>query len=493
MGLETWTFDNDEHWNRDPKRGHFTLADFKGLGTPSSKYNISDVAVMTAARLCDETVHGHLERCLYPGIFEFSPVTGEHLDSPSARIEELWLPPFGNPTIGIKGARGLLQSNMALSFADSVSVETTPPVRLPPLDAGDYQFLVKNFSVNVPSLVAIELRHGALHLFLENAQTWVYLQGDGDELSASSLNYRQWGMAYYDESSDERTVYLPTDRGLAAVSINVLALSYEISFVSCHCVGAPACLNNYLLTPTFSNDKLCLSVLAYGSSKPKVHEVNHQNLIGTGVFFEAPIIFRKKIIWMCRYGQLLVNASNSSNTEFSFIPWPENMIPKLELGRPYLSSNGTYWQQCFDNNQDCFVYLTLGKASPEIIRITSPRLSTGGLSYKLGTLIKKNPWEDPEESYDAKVGDITMPLLEFDNGNTLVIANAPLHRSIEEFFSSNEKHSTTFAIVSSARATQNFSILRAVSPWQTRFFIFRGFLYLYHHDYNDGICGWKIK
>jgi hypothetical protein len=193
---------------------------------------------------------------------------------------------------------------------------------------------------------------------------------------------------------------------------------------------------------------------------------------------------------MSSAGQLVVKQTGTT-LDVSFLPWGSGITPRFDLGSPYVSSDGHVWQQCFqDVSGGRFVFVQLGHDAPEVRPASSPRLSTGSASFKLETLLRANPWADPEDGMDSQADEIVIPLLESTSTSGLLCARVPSTSSIESVFTSHAPCTATFELRGEREV--RFSVARISRPWITRPFVFAGHLHLYHPDLT-GIPGWRMS
>jgi hypothetical protein len=344
--------------------------------------------------------------------------------------------------------------------------------------------------------LAIEFSKGLIYCWLPASAAWVELGHSGSEiLHESALGDYSWGMAATD-LLDSTSIFLATDLGLAIVSINLIALTYDVTVVGERCVGGPALWQGRVYVPMLEEARLgkdrTVRVYCIDPSEPEAI----QRLGGPATDTDAtewtrPLIDRRQIIWMSSRGQLIVKQTGATASEVSFIPWNAGLTPRFDLGTPYLSSDGYLWQQCFEEDADGgrFVFVQLGKNDPEIRPTTSPRLSTGSASFKLETFLKANPWLDPEEDMDSHADEIIIPLLESPSRSTLLCARVPSTSSVDSLFASNEAHAVTFEL--RGERDVQFWVARITRPWTTRTFVYAGHLHFYHPD-MPCMPGWRL-
>lgn len=479
----------DQRWAQDLKTGVFDLVDFRGLGAPVKAYRRLDLAALTGARVSVDSAD---EGALYPGPFSFSPVSGRALPDPPSRGGGVWLPPFGHDEGSVlTKPRGLRLTEVPLSLPTTLTLESRPDseLRLPP--PGNYQFLVGCFTTHVPGLLAIEFSKGLLYRWLPATGIWEeVLPADGGILGESSLMDGAWGMAAPDPLESTQ-LFLPTDHGLTALSVNLIAPSYGTGVAGMRCVGAPALWQGGIYVPMQQADRR-VAVHAFDPRTLQLTQLFEAPTAGKVSVWTRPIVDRRQIIWMSSAGQLLVNQRGGGALEGSFLAWGPGIVPRFDLGSPYVSADGHVWQQCLaeETSDGRFVFVQLGHPQPDIRPTSSPRLSTGAASFKLETLLRANPWMDPEEGTDSQADEVIIPLLESLSSSTLLCARVPSTSSVDSVFASDAPCIATFEL--RGEHDVQFARERITRPWLTRPFVFGGCLYLYHPDLPS-LPGWRMS
>jgi hypothetical protein len=492
-GHPLWKWD-DQQWSQHPETGDFEPVDFRGLGTPAPAYDPKDIAALIGARISlDPADRGSRAVALYPSTFDFSPVTGKALSPPIRPPEEVWLPPSGGDHGAPLGKpAGLRLTSVAISLPSTLTIESRPDAELPLPAAGHYHFIVGAFNTRAPSLLAVEPSKGLLFCWLPASQRWAELSPNASEvLPEASLSENAWGLASVDPTSSTQ-LFVPTDRGLGVLSLNLITLTYRVAVVGTRCMGAPAMWQGKTYVP-MQGDDLQGGVCALAPGQlDAVRRLDGPVLNIGALEWTRPIIDRRQIIWMSSAGQLLAKQVGGTAPEVSFLPWGPGLTPRFDLGSPYLSSDGNLWQQCFreDASGAQFVFVQLARSEPTIHATGSPRLSTGSSSFKLETLLTVNPWVDPDEELDSQADEVIIPLLESVSRSTILCARVPSTSSIDSVFVSSEPYRATFEL--RGNRDVQFLVTRLTRPWATRSFAFAGYLYVYHPDLPR-IQGWRMN
>jgi hypothetical protein len=488
--METWELDypdgHRESWTKDGASGQFRLVHYNGLGAAADQYSAPETAELVGARLCRE---GN-DAVLYPGVFSYSPVTGEPLSPPLESIPETWLPPFGRGHAEDQfGMPGLRQTHVNLGLARTLRPEQDPGTQLPPPPPGDYHFLVGNLAARRASLLAVEPRKGMVYCFRDPLSQWAEVRGRQQLLPESTLATSHWGLACPDPGKQQ--LYLPTDRGLARLDINIFNLSYDLRLFPGRCMGAPVCFQGQRVFVPVIADGDQGGVLQIDTGNPaRVDqlEIKHYFLAEP---FVASLVDHRRIIWLSRLGQLLLKFDDITNRPaISFIPWPGGFQPCFQFGSPYRARDGVLWQLGFDQPQGRYEYLTLATPQPERQETASPRFGSGTINFTLETQLRSHPWLDPETATDATSRYIVAPLLESPNKSALCV-RIPWNQGADDLFNSKGKHPAVFRLVME-HGDIDFFMKKLTRPWLTRSFVYRSHFYLYHPDFDQPIPGWPL-
>lgn len=488
---ERWEV-GDEIWSRDPTTGAFDLADYRGLGAPSASANPLDFAALIGARVSiDEADRGEQPFALYPGAFRFSPITGKALPEPARAHRDAWLPPFGGDSSAADKPQGLRMTDARLALRRTLSVDSVADHQMAMPPAGNYQFLVSAFETCESRLFALEFSRGLIYHWLPHSESWKEIYSSGDEmLGESSLGDNAWGMAAQDLQGPTR-IYMPTDDGLAIVTINLIARTYESRTVGTCCVGAPVMWRGKVYVPMLEDDER-LGVYTLDPHGTAIRRVDGPALDAPAAGWVRPLADRRQIIWMAPAGQLIVKRRGGAALEASLLPWASGVKPRFDLGSPYLSDSGHLWQQCLRENEQGgqFVFVRLGLGNPESRPASSPRLCSGAACFCLDKRLRAAPWFDPLGGVDSSAGEVIFPLLESTTTSALLCARVPSTRSLESMLASNVTCTTTFEL--RGEHDVQFWVARMPRPWATRPFVYAGHLYLYHPD-KRRLPGWRIE
>lgn len=453
-----------------------------------------DGEVVTAhlgARKCSSECTGENVAARYPSVFNFCPNCGnpllEHKSYPHT-----WLPPFGNDPGRQKKPTGLRLTGSSLLLAEGVSEKSKAESVLPLPQGGRFQFLVSPFGTKAPSLVALDLQDGLIFARTGGSQDgWSELHPIGHGFAGWSASSQTWAMVAENIGSSGR-LWIPTDHGLCELTIDILGLKYKANYFDGKCLGAPTSLAGQVLFPSIGpNGRVVLRCIPMTNGD--VSKADETVEVG-GELSVMPRIFRsvtgasKRVIWEAEEGYLLVSTLPRGGVSAELTAWPEGGKPWFALGAPYCDKSGALWRQCRSSNGR-ISYVNLGKEA-EQWPTDGPRFCTGGLSFRLGAVIYESskPWDEVQVETSAQ-GRITIPIIEHDMGDVAVCAEVDESGDIEAMLNSAAKHKGRYCLRGNTRRDfLNFELAR---PWNAYFFVWDGYLYLYHED-MDQLHGWRL-
>ena len=297
--------------------------------------------------------------------------------------------------------------------------QTTAPDRiLPPLPPGQYRFVVGKCGLACPTLIAVEPERGNLFVLLPESKRWMTLERTAGASWGQRLrNPRGWRMELV-HAHGHATAYCPSATGLAAITPNVIALSYAIEHAGeGPAIGGPVALGGEIWAPVLGKGRVVQLVgRAHGAARhivlPTHAPVPHHG-------FEGPVFDDLHVNWPCDEGQLVLRLDADGYKQCEWFPWPERVKPVFAMGCPYLPPAGTFWQLCRRTDDGRFAYVQMARAAPEVAPVDSLRLCTGRACYR-GTLrIEGEPWRTAQVADDAST-EIVAPLLESTHDGAVV-------------------------------------------------------------------------
>jgi hypothetical protein len=491
---ETWQLGSGT-WYRDPESERWRLAMTPNGTVADSKLSTQDVVRMIGARRDNFTGKW------FPSDFSYSPQTGFPLHDTITSLDSRWVPPFGASAlsdIARPVARGLKQTPASLALARSngrvaqSNGRFDPTRTLPAFPPGQYRFLVHKFDVAFPTLMAIELKQGNLLVFLPESKRWMPLERPSRGLLAAGLkNSRGWRMEVV-ETARCATLYFPTAGGLAAVTPDLMGLSYAIEyFGEGSALGGPVAWGGEIWLPVLG-EKGAVNLVGkpLGVATPIVLPTSAP---APKNGFEAPVFDPVHVIWPSQEGQLIVRLDQDGKKETDWVAWPDGLSPAFSLGCPYLSSSGSFSQLCWVGQNESLEYVQMGKQGPERNAIDAPRLGTGHISYKKGQRIDGDPWREPEQVVDEASSEIVVPLIESELERAVVGLRIDAPQGVLALLESDEeRHSAILQLQAENRDAVLFGSLNVTRPWLTSLFIYDAHLWVYHPELTQAF-GWKLE
>jgi hypothetical protein len=478
-------------WHRDPKSERWRLAAAPNGTVANAKLSTQDLGRMIRGKR--DPASGQW----FPSDFSYSPQTGRPLHVTITCLDSPWVPPFGASALSditVPLARGLRQTPARLILARSKGrggPAGDADRTLPPLPPGQYRFLVHKFDVASPTLMAIEPEHGNLLILLPESKTWVPLEPPAGGFLAEGLNSRGWRMEVVEQAGCA-TLYLPSARGLDAVTPTLIGLSYAAEYFGKGlALGGPVAWAGEVWLPVLGeNDVVELVGKPRGAARPIVlHTIAPAPKHG----FEAPVFDPLHVIWPSEEGQLVVRLDQNGNKETDWIAWPDGLKPAFSLGCPYLSPSGTFWQLCWRGQSESLEYVQMGKPGPERAASDAPRLGTGHISYKKTQRIEGDPWREPGHVFDGASSEVVLPLLESELDRAVVGLRVDAPQGVLALLESDkERHRAVLQLQAANRAAVPFGSLRVTRPWLTSLFVHDAHLWVYHPELPQAL-GWKLE
>lgn len=427
----------------------------------------------------------------YPPEFSFSPRDGAPLQ-PARGKDPIWIAPSGArpmdaPTAAL--ATGLKQTAHTMNGAllQRRGPDSDPELEMPLPPPGAYEFFCAPFGTLASVLLAVDPGKGALFAWLPASATWQPMVGDESLLSESALAHRAWRAELMVQFNS--CLFLPTDSGLAMVMPDFPSLSYCVAYIGEGRVPA---------APIAFEGKIWAPNVAPGGAI-QIISVNSDGVAGTPLVidgvgdpgeFSRPMAYGRMAVWPCAKGQFCLNVDKNGNVVASFIPWASDLTPHFEFGSAFLSRAGVLWQLCFSSRLDSYVYVRLGMADPEQAPALTPRMCSGTVNYRFSTMLKGDPWLEPEHGDDGAANMVVFPLLELGNGGVLALKLASAS-GLTELLNSRDRMRAelVFEDHSSAFTIQTIS---APQPWELRLFFYQVALWVYHPAMQRMI-GWQVN
>lgn len=432
------------------------------------------------------SVHGSGGVRVFPLEFAYSPDTGERLAQQPSLPSQPWSPPFGGIGWGQSASdiRGLRQATLAIT-ARSRLMQRRPSDEpghvLPCPPPGQYEFVVGRYGADVDVLLAIDPSNGGLFAWLAEGRRWEALDhDDGGVLADTHYDAAQWDMEFFQEGADS-TLFVSTSAGLALVRPNVISLSYSVLYLGeGPAIGPPRRWGDRIWVPirnaegrimllSCSLDGAALETFATPIPAP-------ERSLG------AAVCDARKVMWPSEDGQLVVTKGVDGKPQPAWIAWPSLTRPAFSFGCPYLSTMGQFWQLCWSQKEESYVYVLLGREQPEVMHTNAPAFCSGRRGYKMATAMHGDLWEDPLDASHASSTEVVIPLVESVSGDVLLGLVAEAGEGVTALLESNERHRVVLLAATDSGGDARFLSIVVSRPWRVRTFFFDGVLWVYHPE-----------
>lgn len=466
------------------------------LGRPVSTLLASgDVAALLGATADDSRPPRH-----FPPEFSHSPITGKPLRAQAQSAVPGWAPPSGNDLVDASSqseARGLRRTSHRLLLQDAKSRvpenDADESMEMPP--PGDYQFFSVPTGTSAAILIAFDPVKGSLYTWLPASRRWQSMESvSGGLVEVCELPHHAWRAEMArSEGQRSQVMYVPTDAGLARITLDVASMTYEVAHIGgARAVGAPIAFDNRIWVPVISatgeigfigvdpreGGHIEVKLDASSSSACDVSQIG------------LPVSYNRVAVWGCRSGQLRLQKLADNSVSVSFEPWPAHVVPHLDYGSPYLSRSGELWQVCFDTSADRYVWVRIDRVQATPMEATTLRLCSGKLNFRITSKTSSPPWEEPEHSNDTASSDFIVPLLESSTGEAVIGLRLMSASGIADALESKERVQYTLCFEDTDHDVA-FALASVQEPWRIRLFIHNNVLWAYHAQARQ-IEGWRL-
>lgn len=485
--IERWQLRSGT-WLRDRASETWRLAATPDGTAVSPRLSARDLALLIGASSVPATGEW------FPPDIRYSPQTGAPLRVTVPRLDFSWVPPFGAPALLPRlspffGGLRLTPSSLALDRAKERAANAHPDRSLPALPQGEYRFVVDCFGLASPTLVAVEPERGALHMLLPESNNWIELERRTTTNWGQGLrNPRSWRMELV-HARGRAIAYCPSANGLAVITPNTIGLSYAIEhFGEGSAIGGPVAWGGAVWGPVQGKDNLVQLVgkpqgAGYTALQTCAPVPQHG--------FEAPIFDHLYVNWPCAEGQLVLHLDAHGDKQCDWIAWPERLEPLFEMGWPYRSPDGTFWQLCITRQDGRFEYVQMARSAPEATPIDALHLCTGRACYR-GTLRTDcEPWRKAQAA-DHTSTEIVVPMLESARDGAVVgLRMAAPQGVLALLHASDEPRRAALQVEVQGRQAVQFGTLHVKRPWLMQLFVYDRHLWVGHPDLSQPV-GWKL-
>lgn len=442
---------------------------------------------------------------LYPPEFSYCSETQTKLVRQDLSEEKPWIPPFGVLPINEreKGVvRGLSQSDFGLNVKNLLnrSEDDEPDARITkPFPKPDYQFLSIKTNSFDNFLVALSPLDADLYLYTPGKNKWVHLEPkDKSYFAPTELTYDSWRCEAI-TINNVTELFIPTNRGLANLKIDVLTLQYEVKyFGEAKCCASPIYFLDSIMQPVQSDsDGIELKLFLLKSEEVKTLKFQDNIDISKLNNIQAPISTTSFVTWLCDEGQIILeNKKSTSELVLNFLSWSSDLVPNFKRGCPYLHSDGNLYQLFFNKIKKVENYLRIDAPDVEGFKSTSQRVTVGHTNFHLSKKNESPPWSSEGEFgilHPSAEMKLTWPLIEFDLGKAILSFSFGLSQgqSTVSLRDSQEKLIGSLMFIDENNAEVKISSFCVSTPWRVKAFIYSKKMWFFHPDFSH-ILGWNV-
>jgi hypothetical protein len=464
-------------------------------GRPVSPHlSVDDIASLLNAPVDDASTPRS-----FPPEFKFSPEDGKPLLRQAvSRVVIDWMPPSGNAYYASTASttiRGLRQAahSLELTNLNSRRADADPDEEMEPPPPGDYEFFSGTFGTLSAALLALDPSKGLVFGWLPASRRWAALEGvKGQLLEECRLSRTAWRAEVSSSAGGlARTVFLPTEQGIACLTPDMSSLSYGVTYIGdAPVVGAPIAFDNKVWAPLRQPDG-SLRFVGLNDKGQLQAEATIDLTVDLGQM-GLPVSYSRNALWLSSQGVLRLQKQADGRIGATFVNWPRNFKPSFEFGCPYLASDGGLWQLCFDAQEGRYAYVRIDRPEPEIEPTTAPRLSSGSVNFRFTSKSKSPPWQEPEHGDDTGSNEFVVPLLESPDGEAVIGLRLASQSGLAEVLESKERMQNALYFDGASHEVR-FHSSNIAEPWRVRLFIHDGTLWAYHPlGLVRRIQGWRL-
>ena len=435
----------------------------------------------------------------FPPEFKFHPDTGVEL-IPAKEIlqNNYWLGAYGNRVSELTQdtvENGLqLCSKLSPLANNSLDISNVAENELKFELAGNFEFLSVLVGVDFPQLIALNKSEGDLYLFNELTQAWMQLDPKGLRLAACSEQLLQSWQAVSFLSPDHsltHEIYLPTEKGLARLTIQGLELIYRVEYLfpEGSCLGAPVFWKKCLVVPMYIKEKV---VVVDIYNRQVIDVIDHQ--LTTKLYFEKVVYKSNTLIWIGKTGQLILNVDVESTLHANYQQWLPSMKPDFRFGAPYLDRSGKFYQLSEDYDGHWF-YVELNCKGDSRPQKTAFRFTTGRTKYSFQNALQETQdiWEELKHSHSVDNQSIVVPLIE-DVDNKRILGFRFVGDNSESIIDklNNTDPQDIVLFLSSYDQSGDIHQVQVKKPLESRFFYHDNKLYFYNPNLKT-LLGWEVQ
>ena len=437
---------------------------------------------------------------IFPPEFKYHPETGKPLKRTQGfNANDVWIAPYGQSVFienqnrkdnGLQYSRELKTLKNKIQTADE-KAQTEIPFSF----SGSMEFFSICIGTDIPQLIALNKNNGDLYLLIEASNTWEKLDAISSLLDGCPKEWQDyWGIeSYYDVIQKKHILLLPTNHGLAELSIHGKDLKYSINYYgSGKCLGKPIYWNNHIYVPISHNDK----VKIWNHNDKSYIDLSGENFIQ---YFYSVVFDNRNLIWLSPQGKCSLSLDIDKKVSAKFDRWLPNYQPDFNFGSPFMDKEGDFYQLFLDSSKNNYVYLPLNSTVSIAKPTNSPRFTTGSSAYDFEEKIshrknKANIWNDAKQSEHS---ELFVPLMEDQNQDRDLVLGICFKnigaKSKDSILHDSSKQFISLFIDTPNHGVHHFYSGQLADPIKkSRFFYHHNRLYFYHPDLSE-LQGWEAQ
>ncbi|MFL6656806.1 MAG: hypothetical protein ACJ8GW_01940 [Massilia sp.] len=472
-------------WLEDEHSAQFELAASEGLSRidwqAQARGRLPDVAHLLGASL------PHACHCapIYPEGFAFCPTCGHPLQKLPTHIRHHtgWWGAWADQLLPRHVPHGLPVTSLALG--DTLEERPAAPhvgrfdASMPVPPNAQCVFAAGAFGFPVERLLALAPTRNVLQYWDPLAGIWHVMAAEDPD---SALAFTRADYAWLPVPHPRRgeVAIIPTDKGLRRLWINPVSESFHTDSVfDAALASAPGAMRRHLA---------CLFTSASGTRLwSALHDLSDQVLYdcegAPADGWSRPIGYDGSLFWLHAQGQLVWQPGAAP----TWMPWPRQWRPRLELGGPTQSRDGRLW--LIGHGDQSYSFLELGKIDGQMEMINGARLGFASLLFRRGHAVVGEPW-DTEHVEDPHENDsLVVPLLRGYNNNRsqpsgLVLRIHAYTGKAEDALAGRVLPRTTVEWIGKRNVILD-EIVRLTNPLECQPVVYERCLWLHHPEWNQ--------